>query len=127
LTNEGLVAALEERIDRLPRGRLASPPIGRLPRDIEAAVYFCCDEALLNVARHAGQGATATVELAATDLSLRFSVRDDGAGFDPGAAGSGLQTMADRLGAVGGRFAIDSRTGEGTTVSGSVPLVGSRD
>ena len=37
-------------------------------------------------------------------------------------AGSGLQGMADRLGAVGGTLSVTSAPGHGTTVQGSVPL-----
>ena len=51
-------------------------------------------------------------------------VRDDGVGFPPDRArgGSGLTNMRDRVGAVGGRLSIESTPGEGTCVSGSVPL-----
>ena len=53
-----------------------------------------------------------------------FTVRDDGAGFDPGATahGTGLQGMADRLDAIGGSLHVASSVGEGTTVTGSVPV-----
>ena len=55
---------------------------------------------------------------------VRFEVQDDGDGFDPAVVerGAGLDGMADRLDTVGGRISIDSTPGEGTTVSGAVPV-----
>jgi signal transduction histidine kinase len=96
--------------------------IGRYPSEVEAAVYFCCLEALQNVAKYAG-ATTATITLAATDGQLTFTVADDGAGFDPAATpkGSGLTNMADRLAALGGELEIRSAPGKGTTVRGRVP------
>ena len=56
--------------------------------------------------------------------SLRLEVRDDGAGFDPGAAtdGVGLAGMRDRLAAVGGDLRIASSPGRGTRITGRIPL-----
>ncbi|HXY71929.1 MAG TPA: ATP-binding protein, partial [Actinomycetota bacterium] len=55
---------------------------------------------------------------------LEFSVSDDGRGFDPGARGygTGLQGIADRLGSVDGDLDVRSAPGEGTTVTGRVPV-----
>ena len=49
---------------------------------------------------------------------------DDGAGFDPGSSGygTGLQGMADRLAALGGGLRVRSQPGEGTTVTGQLPV-----
>ena len=98
--------------------------IGRYGQAVEAAVYFCSLEALNNVAKYA-EASAATIELTQQDGRLRFTVRDDGAGFDPGATayGTGLQGMADRLDAIGGSIAVQSAPGEGTTVTGTVPVV----
>ena len=64
-------------------------PAGHAPSEaVEAAVYFCCLEALQNVAKHA-PGARVTIRLAAADGELRFTVADDGPGFDPAAAARG--------------------------------------
>ena len=50
-------------------------------------------------------------------------VVDDGLGFAVGEVrGIGLQNMADRLGALGGRLTIATAPGRGTTISGHVPL-----
>ena len=96
--------------------------VGRYPQDLEAAVYFCCLEALQNVAKYSG-ASSAEVRLAQDDGRLVFEVRDDGTGFDIASAkGSGLQGMTDRLDSIGGELEVRSRPGEGTTVIGSVPV-----
>jgi signal transduction histidine kinase len=58
------------------------------------------------------------------DDRLRFSISDDGAGFEiaAGGAGHGFVNMRDRLGAVGGDLQIVTAPGAGTTVSGSIPV-----
>jgi signal transduction histidine kinase len=86
---------------------------------VESAVYFCCLEALNNVAKYA-QASTVEIRLAQVNGELRFDVIDDGSGFDPSATGygTGLQGMADRIDAVGGVFDVQSEPGGGTTVSG---------
>jgi signal transduction histidine kinase len=52
-----------------------------------------------------------------------FTVTDDGKGFDPATTpkGTGLQGMADRLGALGGTTDITSAPGHGTRLTGRVP------
>ncbi|MEO7819426.1 MAG: ATP-binding protein, partial [Actinomycetota bacterium] len=62
------------------------------------------------------------ITLSAQDDHLSFSVKDDGPGFDVGSIrmGSGLQSMADRVEALGGTFDIMT-TGRGTDVRGKVP------
>ena len=96
--------------------------LGRYPQNQEAAVYFCCLEALQNVAKYA-QATRAVVTLRQEDGSLQFIVRDDGRGFDTSAArtGTGVQGMADRLAALGGTLDIQSAPSEGTTVIGRLP------
>jgi signal transduction histidine kinase len=100
--------------------------VGRYPTETEAAVYFCCLEALQNAAKHAGDGAAVTVRLWEEAGALRFEVADDGAGFDPTSKGqgAGFINMSDRLGAIGGTLQVDSTPGAGTRVRGTVPLGG---
>jgi signal transduction histidine kinase len=124
LADQGLVPALEAQ------ARKASLPVeidadgvGRYPQEAEAAVYFCTLEALQNITKYAG-ASRATVGLSYSGGGLRFTVTDDGAGFDTATArhGSGLQGMADRLAALGGSLRVSSRPGHGTTVSGALPV-----
>jgi signal transduction histidine kinase len=101
--------------------------IGRYGADMEAAVYFCVLEALQNASKHAGASATANVRVWEADRVLGFEVSDDGAGFDPtsgSAGGHGFVNMADRLGAFGGTVTVRSQPGQGTTVTGTLPLAG---
>ena len=97
--------------------------IGRYPQDIEAAIYFCCLEALQNVQKYAGANA-ATVRLAQVNGTLMVAVADDGRGFDPSTTskGSGLQNMEDRLDALGGSVEINSAPGSGATVTVRLPI-----
>ncbi len=96
----------------------------RYSQDVEAAVYFCCVEALQNVAKHAGPHSRVSICVEQSNGRLEFAVKDDGAGFDRGtaAAGAGLVGMGDRLAALGGTLEIDSRAGQGTRVHGAIPL-----
>ena len=86
-------------------------------------MYFCCLEALQNVAKYA-QAGRVLVRLAEDDGALEFTIVDDGVGFDPLARGygTGLQGMADRLSALGGELRVDSEPGSGTTVTGRLPV-----
>ncbi len=134
LMDRGLVAALESAAARasLPVEIVTDGEVGRFPQEVEAAVYFCCLEALQNAGKHAGEGAAATVTIGraagADGLdALTFTVADDGAGFDPAGTagrGHGFVNMGDRLGAIGGTVEVDSTPGRGTRVSGTVPVDG---
>jgi signal transduction histidine kinase len=100
--------------------------VPRVDPDIEAAVYFCCLEAIQNAGKHAGDGAQVTVTIDHTDGVLHFTVTDDGAGFDGAilaadSGGHGFVNMEDRLGAFGGTLKVTSAPGEGTSVEGRVP------
>lgn len=123
LENDGLAAALAEAAERatLPT-TLEVDGVGRVSRDIETAVYFCCLEALQNSSKHAGEGANATITLGQQNGRLNFSVADNGVGFSPAADGHGLHNMRDRIGALGGEVSIESAPGHGVTVRGSVPV-----
>jgi signal transduction histidine kinase len=124
LADRGLAVAIEAQ------ARKVSVPvdvhadhISRYPQEIEAAVYFCCLEALQNVAKYA-HASSVTVTLQQSDSQLSFSVLDDGSGFDPKTTpkGSGTQNMADRLEALGGTLQIVSGRDRGTTVRGELPV-----
>ena len=124
LADKGLAAALEAQARKSPVPVAVEwDGLGRFPQEVEAAVYFSCLEALQNVAKYAG-ASRATVSLRHLDGSLAFSVTDDGAGFDPGETGygTGLQGIADRLGALDGDLEVRSHRGTGTTVVGRIPV-----
>jgi signal transduction histidine kinase len=124
LADSGLAQALAAAANRSPLAvTVTAPDIGRYSADIEAAVYFCCLEALQNAAKHA-QGATVAVRVWEESGGLLFAVTDDGPGFDVAGArgGHGYMNMADRLGAIGGTVRWQSEPGHGATVQGSIPL-----
>ena len=94
----------------------------RYSQEVETAAYFCCIEAMQNVAKHAPEAGSVTISLNRNG-DLRFEVQDDGPGFAVDAAtGNGLVNMRDRLAAVGGELDIHSTPGAGTTVVGTIPV-----
>ena len=99
----------------------------RFPSEIETAAYRIAQEALNNVARHAGVTVT-TVCLSADKDTLDLRIEDHGAGFDAesvlsGVASSGLTGMRERATLLGGRLSVASTPGSGTTVVAELPLV----
>jgi signal transduction histidine kinase len=124
LADKGLSAALESQARKVAVPVSVTPDgVGRYPQEIEAGVYFCVLEALQNVAKYAEAGRV-TVRLAHENGELVFEVADDGRGFDVATTprGSGLQNMADRLEALGGTVEVASIPGQGTTVTGRIPV-----
>jgi signal transduction histidine kinase len=125
LVDSGLVEALKAAANRNPLPvEIVADGIGRYPSEAEAAVYFCCLEALQNAAKHAPD-ARVEVKLLEESGGLLFTVTDDGPGYDAAKAqkGHGYVNMADRLGAIGGTVRWESELGKGSQVRGSVPLV----
>ena len=94
----------------------------RYPREIESTTYFCVLEALRNTIQHA-EASQARVNLSQANGSLEFQVTDDGTGFDPSSdRGVGLTAMADRLDALTGELTIHTEPGNGTTLTGTIPV-----
>jgi signal transduction histidine kinase len=96
----------------------------RHSQEVEAAVYFCCMEALQNAGKHAGDDASATIKVWDDASGLHWEVADDGPGFDSNGsagAGHGFLNMRDRMGAFGGTVDVISAVGTGTTIRGNVP------
>src|SRR3954468_4167732 len=126
LMDRGLVEALQAAAGRsaLPTDVVAED-LGRFSPDVEAAVYFCCLEALQNAGKHAGEGATGTIKIWKEEGALLFEVADNGAGFDPASRsnlGAGFVNMSDRVGAIGGSLKVQSAPGKGTKISGRIPV-----
>jgi signal transduction histidine kinase len=124
LADEGLAPALEAQARRSPVPvRVSRDGIGRYPQDVEATIYFCVLEALQNVTKYANASGV-DIDIRQRDGALTFEIRDDGIGFDPATAprGTGLLGMADRVEAVGGTLHVRSAPGDGTTVSGTLPI-----
>ncbi len=105
--------------DGTAAGRSAGTAAGEgaaLDPVIGAAVYFCCTEALQNTVKHCPEAPVEVcLDLDADAGRLRFTVADQGPGFEMAAipAGGGLQNMADRIGAVGGDLTVRTEPGHG--------------
>jgi signal transduction histidine kinase len=122
LTERGLRPALESLARRAPIPvRLEAPLSGRLPEAVEAAVYYVVAEALTNAAKHA-RADSAVVRLIVCGGHARIEIRDDGVGGARVRAGGGLRGLTERLEALGARLEVDSPPGEGTILTGAIPL-----
>jgi two-component system sensor histidine kinase UhpB len=132
LDDHGLLPAVQAQLKRFAartgievRLRTEGEP-DELPEVVQTAVYRVAQEALANVGRHAG-ATVVEVDLVAEGEGVELRIRDDGAGFDPGAipragsegpgAGLGLGGMAERARLVGGELDLRSAPGGGTSVT----------
>jgi signal transduction histidine kinase len=136
LDDLGLAAALERYTDDFGRMRglaveleTAGLEEGRMPAAVEIALYRIMQEALSNVARHAG-ARRVRVRLQRRAATVEMVVDDDGGGFDPrrppspptAARGLGIHTMRERAAVLRGALTIDSAPGHGTRVAVEIPL-----
>ena len=117
-------AALRERRDGM-RVRLTVEGDEQGEPAVKDALFRCAREALSNVLKHAGVG-EAEVTLAFGPREARLRVRDAGRGFDPDAdrrpESFGLQSLRERVEALGGTVCIHSAPAEGTEIEARLPL-----
>src|ERR1051325_9461691 len=100
-----------------------------LPPALQATVYRILQEALTNVAKHAG-ARSVSVRLVRHEAAVELRVQDDGAGFDPSQSADapagdrhlGLQVMRERAALLGGSVKVESRPGAGTTITVHFPM-----
>jgi two-component system sensor histidine kinase UhpB len=132
LDDLGLVAALRAHVDAVNAaggvaiGLAVAGMDGRLPPEVELALYRVAQEAITNARRHA-QASRAAVRLIRDGAHVVLEVTDDGVGFDPaavqaGRGGLGLAGMRERLALIGGDLALRSAPGRGTTVTARVAV-----
>lgn len=122
LSDRGLGAALEALAGRAPLPVELSHGVAveGMPETVESATYFVVAEALTNVAKYA-DATRATVSVTRADGLVEVAIADDGVGgADPG-RGSGLRGLADRVAALDGSLDVDSKPGDGTTVTARIP------
>ena len=123
LARAGLAPALRALVRRSPIPvELDLDLDGRPPASIETAVYYVVSEALTNAIRHSRASAI-SVRVATDGSALHATIADDGVGGAERGAGSGLTGLSDRVAALGGRFALESPPGAGTTISVDLPLL----
>ena len=130
-TGEALTAALRRAATAGAHGldvevRVHGDPVG-VPPALASALVRSARGALANAVEHSG-GSRAVVSLTYHPDEVLLDVRDDGHGFDPtrlgarGDRGRGLDGIRQRAGELGGTADVESRSGEGTTVSVRFPL-----
>ena len=96
----------------------------RLTPEVETALYRIVQEALTNVAKHA-EATRVSIVVTRKASSVTAVIEDDGQGFGAGGGtgeGLGLVGMKERVGLLGGRLALESTEGAGTTVVAEVPV-----
>jgi signal transduction histidine kinase len=108
----------------------------RPPAPLETAAYYVVSESLTNAIKHsqasvisikietdhAGEPFGVGLDGRSRDVNLHATIADDGVGGADPSAGSGLTGLADRVDALGGRFVLDTRAGDGTRISIELPL-----
>jgi signal transduction histidine kinase len=121
LTERGLSGAVKELAAVSPVAvECVLDMVEPLPPAVESAAYYIVNEALANVTKHA-RARRAWVRLARGDGHLLVEVGDDGRGGADPARGSGLEGLAHRAEANGGRLELDSREGKGTVLRVTLP------
>ncbi len=92
----------------------------RLPEPIEIGIYYLVSEALTNAMKHA-RATSVSIDVGIDGSDVRVAVADDGVGGAKVSRGSGLEGLADRVAALGGRLALDSPRELGTQVVAMFP------
>jgi signal transduction histidine kinase len=125
----GLEPALMALLDRTRRAGLEveaeiALASDRLGGELETGVYRIVQEALTNAGKH-GAATSALVRVIEDDGHVTITVRDDGRGFDPGAAttGFGLAGVRERVELLGGELSLTSAPDQGTTVAVTIPVL----
>jgi signal transduction histidine kinase len=131
----GLEPALMALIERARRGGLEvecevslayerGDAPDRHTAELETGVYRIVQEALTNATKH-GEATHVSVSVIEDGAQVHVSVRDDGHGFDTGAAtaGFGVAGMRERVELLDGDLSLISAPGQGTTVAATLPVI----
>jgi len=102
---------------------------GRLPPEVETALFRAVQEAITNIVKHA-QAKTVLIQCMLGPRAVTVEIEDDGEGFDPASIsgtavngrGLGLAGIRERVELLGGSAVIESAPGQGTRVVLTVPL-----
>lgn len=100
-----------------------------LPKPVDLSAFRIVQESLTNALRHAGPGATATVQVGVSDGALHIEVADDGVGGSSwtGGSGRGLAGMRERVELLGGTFQAGPVDEGGFRVTADIPLKGPKE
>ncbi len=131
----GLIAAVRKEAKDLAKSagvktKVTVPPdFGRLPPVLETAIYRVVQEALHNVAKHAG-ASSVTIEMKHEGDTVRLRIEDDGVGIPPkptaGRQTFGIAGMHERIGNLGGKMTVTSSKGKGTRIEVNAPVLNRR-
>lgn len=130
LEEKGLAGALQARLDAVERRAGIEANLGfhvtrELPLVIQVQLYRIAEEALNNAIKHA-QASRIDLDVVSNEQGVILRIGDNGVGFDNQAmslsGGLGLTNMQERAAKMGGKLAIGSTPGEGTTVHFSLEL-----
>lgn len=131
LEDLGLEVALRSETDRFIRqeGIPIALKVAGIPENLGMEASLCCfrvtQEALRNARRHA-QARHIEVSIRPVERGVELVIQDDGRGFDPAAVRArpslGLESMRERVYALGGELEIESRPGHGTTILAWIPV-----
>jgi signal transduction histidine kinase len=99
-----------------------------LGKEVEVALYRCCQEAINNAVRHS-EATRLIVLIRFAQREVRVTVEDDGKGFDPRALydsnsrmmSSGFWTIRQRMADLGAAFRVSTAESQGTVVEMIVP------
>ncbi len=108
-----------------------SGTVRRVPSSLETALFRTVQEAISNIARHAG-ARHVRIAFHFGEEHIEIGVEDDGIGFDLAEitalrdprCGLGLVSMYERMSAVGGEFSLTSARGQGTSIRLRAPITG---
>ncbi len=128
ITQLGLIPALEDlafnlrnkdikvHVETLNLNRQLSP-------ELKKTIYRIVQELFSNIAKHA-EASEVILQLSEQEDHLSLIVEDDGAGFDAftPSIGMGMKNISSRVDFFQGTFDIESKKGEGTTVTVRLPL-----
>jgi signal transduction histidine kinase len=127
----GLLAAVRKEAKDLAKTAgvkakvTVSPEFGRLPAAVEAAFYRVVQEALHNVAKHAG-ATTVNIAMRREGDMVYLSIDDDGVGISAKPSTSrqtfGMAGMRERIGNIGGKVKVSSARGKGTRIEVNAPV-----
>jgi signal transduction histidine kinase len=119
LMEHGLTAAVTHLAARSPLPVVVRGNADALPPDVEAALFFVCAEGVTNAVKHA-RASQITIDFKADRGVATVVVADDGGGGASTGDSTGLRGLADRIEAVGGRFAVESPPGAGTRLTARI-------
>lgn len=131
LDEEGLVGALQQRLDEVETRAnveahlIIEGDLDELPDAVEDQLYRIAQEALNNALKHSA-ATLLTVRISADEDDIQLEISDDGRGFDVIVAqedgGMGLQNIEERVEELEGDLTIESTLGEGTTITVQIDL-----